>query len=64
MAETDNNGNSGSRRVNIKIGGGVPSFYQVSCLLVLQILSLRRIKKNIDKMGKLFSAIIITFGAF
>ena len=39
-AETDNHRNSGSRRVNIKIWGGVPSFnrnlfrHQVSCLLV------------------------------
>ena len=48
MAGTDDHGNSGSRRVNMKIWGGVPSFnqnlfgHQVSCLLVLQILSSRR----------------------
>ena len=42
MAETDNNQNSASRR---KIWGGVPSInrnlstHQVSCLLVLQLLS-------------------------
>ena len=45
MAETDNNRYSGSQRVNMKIWGGVPSFYQnlstyqVSYLLVLQLLS-------------------------
>ena len=45
MAETDNNRYSGSKRVNMKILGGVPSFYQnvsryqVSHLLVLQLLS-------------------------
>ena len=45
MAETDNNPYSGSKRVNIKILGGVPSFqenlsrYQVSHLLVVQLLS-------------------------
>ena len=45
MAETDDNRYSGSKRVNMKILGGVPSFYknlsryQVSRLLVLQLLS-------------------------
>ena len=45
MAGTDNHQNSGSRRVNMKIRGGVPSFnrnlfrHQLSCLLVLQLLS-------------------------
>ena len=45
MAETDNNRYSGSKRVNMKILGGVPSFYQnvpryqVSHLLELQLLS-------------------------
>ena len=45
MAEADNNRYSGSKRVNMKILGGVPSFhqnlfrYQVSRLLVLQLLS-------------------------
>ena len=45
MAETDNNRYSGSKRVNMNILGGVPSFYQnlsryqVSHLLVLQLLS-------------------------
>ena len=40
MAGTDNHCNSGSRRVNMKIRGGVPSFnrnlfrHQLSCLLV------------------------------
>ena len=42
MAGTDNHRNSGSRRVNITIWGGVPSFnrnlskHQLSCLLVLR----------------------------
>ena len=45
MAGTDNHQNSGSRRVNMKIRGGVPSFnrnlfrHQLSCLFVLQLLS-------------------------
>ena len=45
MAGTDNHRNLGSRRVNMKIWGGVPSFnrnlsrYQLSCLLVLWVLS-------------------------
>ena len=45
MAGTDNHRNSGRRRVNMKIWGGVPSFnrnlsrHQLSCLLVLQLLS-------------------------
>ena len=45
MAGTDNHRNSGSRRVNMKIRGGVPSFnrnlfrHQLSCLLVLRLLS-------------------------
>ena len=72
MAGTDNHRNSGSRRVNIKIGGGVPSFnqnlsrHQLSCLLVLRLLSYvssRIKKKNMDKMGKTFLGIIFTFGA-
>ena len=46
MAETDNNQYSGSKSVNMNILGGVPSFYQnlsryqVSRLLVLQLLTL------------------------
>ena len=45
MAGTDNHWNSGSRRVNIKIWDGVPSFnrnllrHQLSSLLVLWLLS-------------------------
>ena len=45
MAGTDNHRNSGSRRVNMKIWGGVPSFnrnlsrHQLSCLLALWLLS-------------------------
>ena len=45
MAGTDNHRNSGSRRVNMKIWGGVPSFnrklsrHQLSCLLALRLLS-------------------------
>ena len=45
MAGTDNHRNSGSRRVNMKIWGRVPSFnqnlssHQLSCLLVLRLLS-------------------------
>ena len=62
MAETDNNWNTGSRRVNMKIWGGVPSFYenlskhQISCIYYeLRVFK----KKNMDKMGK---SVIITFG--
>ena len=45
MTATDNHRNSGSRRVNMKIRGGAPSFnrnlfrHQLSCLLVLRLLS-------------------------
>ena len=45
MAGTDNHRNSGSGWVNMKIWGGVPSFnrnlsrHQLSCLLVLRLLS-------------------------
>ena len=76
MAGTNNHRNSGSRRVNIKISGGVPSFnrnlsrHQLSCLLVLRLLSYvsskkkkKKKKKNMDKMGKTFLDIIFTFGA-
>ena len=76
MAGTDNHRNSGSRRVNIKIWDGVPSFnqnlsrYQLSCPLVLRLLSYmssrrkkKKRKKNMDKMGKTFLGIIFTFGA-
>ena len=45
MAGTDNHRNSGSRRVNMEVWGGVPSFnrnlsgHQLSCLLALRLLS-------------------------
>ena len=45
MAGTDNHRNSGSRKVNMKIWGGFPSFrrnlsrHQLSCLLALWLLS-------------------------
>ena len=45
MAGINNHQNSGSRRVNMKIWGGVPSFnrnlsrHQLSCLLALRLLS-------------------------
>ena len=55
MAGTDNHRNSGSRR------GGIPSFnrnvfrHQVSCLLVLQILSyMSSRRKTWTKWGKYF----------
>ena len=70
MAETDNNRYSSNKRVNMKILGGVPSChqnlsrYQVSHLLVLQLLKKKKKKNNMDKMGKLLLAIIFTFGAF
>ena len=73
MAGTDNHRNSGSRRVNMKIWGGVPSFnrnlfrHQLSCLLVLRLLSQEEEEEeeeNMDKMGKTFLGIIFTFGAF
>ena len=75
MAGTDNDRNTGSRRVNMKIWGGVPSFnrnlfrHQLSCLLVLRLLSYassrrRNRRRNMDKMGKTFLGIIFTFGAF
>ena len=76
MAGTDNHRNSGSRRVNMKIWGGVPSFnrnlsrHQLSCLLALATaIELRVFKKkkkkkeSMDKMGKTFLGIIFTFVA-
>ena len=63
MAGTDNHRNSGSRRVNTKIGGGVPSFnrnlsrHQLSCLLVPRLLSYvssRRRRKTWTKWEKHF----------
>ena len=62
MAGTDNHRNSGSRRVNMKILCGVPSFsrnlsrHQLSCLLALRLLSYvsSRREKDMDKMGKTF----------
>ena len=62
MAGTDNHRNSGNRRVNMKIWGGVPSFnrnlssHQLSCLLVLRLLSYvssRRRRKH-GQNGKTF----------
>ena len=56
----------------MKIWGGVPSVnrklsrHQLSCLLVLRLLSYvfkKKKKKNMDKMGKIFLGIIFTFGA-
>ena len=75
MAGTDNHRNSGSRRVNMKIGGGVPSFnqnlfrHQLSCLLVLRLLSYvssrrRKRRRKHGQNGKTFLDIIFTFGAF
>ena len=72
MAGTDNHRNSGSRKVNMKIWGGVPSFsrnlsrHQLSCQLALWLLSYmssmtrrrRRRKTNMDKMQKLNFVII------
>ena len=62
MARTDNHRNLGSGRVNMKIWGGVPSFnrnlsrHQLSCLLVLRLLSYvssrRRRRKIRRKHGK------------
>ena len=54
MAGTDNHRNSGSRRVNMKIWGGVPSFNQLSCLLALRLLSYvsSRRRKRRRKNGK------------
>ena len=72
MAGTDNHRNSGSRRVNMKIWGGVPSFnrnmsrHQLSCLLVLRLLSYtssRRRRKRRRNDEKTFLGIIFTFGA-
>ena len=70
MAGTDNHRNSGSRKVNMKIWGGVPSFsrnlsrHQLSFLLALWLLSYvssikkKKKKNNMDKMQKLNFVII------
>ena len=74
MAGTDNHQNSGSRRVNMKIWGGVPSFnqnlsrHQLSCLLVLRLLSYassrrRKRRRKHGQNGKNILGIIFTFGA-
>ena len=70
MAGTDNHWNSGSRRVNMKIWGGVPSFnmsrHRLSIgttAIELRVFKKKKKKKNMDKMGKTFLGIIITFGA-
>ena len=56
MTQTDNNQKSGSRRVKMKIWGGIPSFkrnvsrHQVSCLLVLlELRVMKEKKKNMDQ---------------
>ena len=74
MAGTDNHRNSGSRRVNTNIWGGVPSFnrnlfrHQLSCLLVLRLLSYvsseEEEKEEEENMGKTFLGIMFTFGTF
>ena len=58
MAGTDNHRNSSSRRVNMKIRGGVSSFNRN--LFRHQLSE----EENMDKMGKTFLSIIFTFGAF
>ena len=70
MAGTDNHRNSGSRRVNMKMWGGVPSFNRNLSrhkLLVLymgiELRVFKKKKKNMDKMGKTFLGIIFTLGA-
>ena len=71
MAGTDNHRNSGSRRVNMEIWGGVPSFnrnmsrHQISCLLVLRLLSYAssRKRRKHGQNGKNILGIIFTFGA-
>ena len=58
MAETDNNWNSGSRRVDMKVWGGVPSFnqnlcrHQVSCLLIVATTIELRVFKKMTKKKK------------
>ena len=68
MAGTDNHRNSVSRRVNMKIWGGVPSFnrnlsgHQLSCRLALRLLSYMSLRRR-KRRGKTFLGIIFTFGA-
>ena len=56
MAGTDSHWNSGSRSVNMKIWGGVPSFnrylfrHQVSADIELRVFKKKKEKKNMDKM--------------
>ena len=69
MAGTDNHRNSGSRKVNMKIWGGVPSFsrnlsrHQLSCTMVIELREFndkkKKKKKNtMDKMQKRHFVII------
>ena len=70
MAGTDNHRNSGSRRINMKIWDGVPSFnrnlsrHQLSCLLALRLLSYVSSRRRREgQNGKTLLGIIFTFGA-
>ena len=67
MAGTDNHRNSGSRRVNMKIWGGVPSFnrnlsrHQLSCLLALWLLSYVSGEKSFGYNIHSFTEILFSF---
>ena len=72
MARTDNHRNSGSRRVNMKIWGGVPSLKLVytptfmsigTTAIELRVFKKKKKKKKEKKMGKTFFGILFIFGA-
>ena len=72
MAENDTNRYSGSKRVNMKILGGVPSFdqnlsrYQVSRLLVLQLVSYVSSRRRNRSRKTTWTILLLgfTFGVF
>ena len=64
MAETDNNRYSGSKRVNLKILGAVPSFHQNLSRYQVSHLYIGTTVIEFKEKKKTLFAIIFTFGGF